>query len=400
VQNDKYLLRYDTDIHRSDVSFTTPTCLRTLYGTIDYTPQVPGNNSIGLNNYLNETNNRNDTYTFLENFRPEAAQAAYEFEIIKIANAQDNQVYTQAVIDADLNVEGNLDAQQILGISWPTPLKSFSTGGSPPFVPDINTPTDTNEPYLTWVNYALAQDDLPQVISSSYGDDEQTVPYSYASRVCSDFAQLGARGISLLVSSGDAGVGSDGTCYSNDNSSTYQFLPAFPAGCPWVTTVGGTANFNPETAVTRFASGGGFSNYFATPDYQSAVVKAYVASLNGTYDGLYSKSGRGYPDVAAQGNHDALVWDGQISTVGGTSASSPTFAAVLTLVNDALIAAGKSPLGFLNPWLYSEGYKALTDITIGSSYGCNTSGFPAQAGWDAVTGFGTPNFGELVKLAC
>lgn len=60
------------------------------------------------------------------------------------------------------------------------------------------------------------------------------------------------------------------------------------------------------------------------------------------------------------------------------------------LVNDALVAAGKKPLGFINPWLYSKAYKTFTDVTIGSSFGCNTTGFPATEGWDAVTGFGTP----------
>jgi subtilase family serine protease len=76
--------------------------------------------------------------------------------------------------------------------------------------------------------------------------------------------------------------------------------------------------------------------------------------------------------------------------VGGTSASSPNFAAVIALVNDALLAKGKKPLGFLNPWLYSKAHKTFTDVTIGSSYGCETDGFPAQKGWDAVTGWGTP----------
>lgn len=81
--------------------------------------------------------------------------------------------------------------------------------------------------------------------------------------------------------------------------------------------------------------------------------------------------------MAAQGDHDVIVWAGNVTTVGGTSASSPAFAAVISLVNDALIAAGRPALGFLNPWIYGGAYKALTDITIGSSIGCNTSGFPA-----------------------
>jgi tripeptidyl-peptidase-1 len=56
-------------------------------------------------------------------------------------------------------------------------------------------------------------------------------------------------------------------------------------------------------------------------------------------------------------------------------------------------------LGFLNPWIYSGGYKTLTDVKKGSSYGCGTEGFPAMEGWDAVTGFGTPNFKEMVHAA-
>jgi tripeptidyl-peptidase I len=75
-----------------------------------------------------------------------------------------------------------------------------------------------------------------------------------------------------------------------------------------------------------------------------------------------------------------------------------TFASVVTLLNDARIAAGLSPLGFLNPWLYSEGFKGLNDIVGGSNPGCGTPGFQAIKGWDPVTGLGTPNFGLLKDL--
>jgi len=383
-----------------NISFTTPDCIRTLYGTYDYKPQVPLFNGIGHANYLNETSKRTDISKYLQTFRPEAASAADTFKIINIANANNDQgPYTPAQIAAGKNIEAVLDSENILSVAYPLPLTVWQTGGSPPFTPDINTPTDTNEPYLTWLDYVLGQPFLPQVISTSYGDNEQTVPESYAKRACAGFAALGARGISVFFSSGDAGVGGDGTCYSNDGKNTYEFTPAFPAGCPWVTAVGGTEAFEPEVAVKRFASGAGFSNYFTQPSYQSDTVNAYVKSLKGLHDGLYNKGGRAYPDVAAQGNHDAIVWNNTIRTVGGTSASSPTFAAVISLVNDALIAKGRPVLGFLNPWLYSRGYKALTDVVSGSSYGCNTTGFPAQPGWDAVTGFGTPNFKKLVDAA-
>lgn len=58
-------------------------------------------------------------------------------------------------------------------------------------------------------------------------------------------------------------------------------------------------------------------------------------------------------------------------------------------------------MGFLNPWLYEKGYKAFTDVTNGSALGCNSTGFPATEGWDAVTGFGTPGFPKTLEtLSC
>ena len=56
-------------------------------------------------------------------------------------------------------------------------------------------------------------------------------------------------------------------------------------------------------------------------------------------------------------------------------------------------------MGFLNPWLYSQGYQGLNDIVGGNNPGCNTQGFQAVKGWDPVTGLGTPNFGLLKDLA-
>ncbi|KAI9431505.1 hypothetical protein H4582DRAFT_1822106, partial [Lactarius indigo] len=44
------------------------------------------------------------------------------------------------------------------------------------------------------------------------------------------------------------------------------------------------------------------------------------------------------------------------------------------------------PLGYLNPWLYANGFVALDGITSDSNPGCNTDGFSAVAGWDPVNG--------------
>lgn len=232
---------------------------------------------------------------YLQRYRPEAAHVAQEFPITVVANGANDQTLSAADVAATRDTEGDLDGELVIGISYPTPFSSWVTGGSPPFIPDLFTPDDSNEPYLTWLNYVLAQSSLPLVISTSYGDDEQTVPYSYAKRVCEDFMTLAARGITVLFSSGDNGVGANGTCISNKDNTTAMFLPAFPASCPWVTSVGATASYLPEVAVSRFASGAGFSNYFGMPAYQASTVQGYLAKIGDLHAGLYNASGRGYP---------------------------------------------------------------------------------------------------------
>jgi tripeptidyl-peptidase-1 len=97
-----------------------------------------------------------------------------------------------------------------------------------------------------------------------------------------------------------------------------------------------------------FASGGGFSNYFPRPVYQKAAVTGYLAYLGEEYAGLYNASGRGIPDIAAQSQNFSTIWNGTVQPVDGTSAATPVAASIFVLVNDALIAAGKPPMGFLN----------------------------------------------------
>ncbi|KIY02846.1 uncharacterized protein Z520_01311 [Fonsecaea multimorphosa CBS 102226] len=381
----------------------TPDCLRTLYGTIDYEVKAAGKNKMAHTNYLSEATNRSDIGIFLSKYRPEAAAYADQFEAISIAGGVlDNGTNVAA---EDLDREADLDADYMIGIGFPTPLTAYHTGGrDPSFVPDLVTPTNSDEPFLVWANYmaGLPDDEVPQVISTSYGDDEQTVSRSYAQAVCNQFAQLGARGVSMFFSSGDFGVGSDGLCFSNVDNTTAMFLPSFPTDCPYVTTVGATTGF-PESAAWRklsgggyFTSGAGFSNYFDMPAYQAETVNAYVDSLGGLYDGLYNKSGRAYPDIACIGQIFPITWNGSTLNLVGTSGSSPICASVFTLLNDALISEGRPPMGFLNPWLYKWGHTLFTDVTNGTSAGCNTTGFPATPGWDAVTGWGTPYLPKLL----
>jgi tripeptidyl-peptidase-1 len=182
---------------------------------------------------------------------------------------------------------------------------------------------------------------------------------------------------------------------------------------PYVTTVGGTTKI-PEVAISF--SGGGFSNYFAQPTWQTTAVKKYITSFGTTSSTLYkyvswsigfdtywqscfsSATGRAYPDLSAQSNYFQVVIGGSTSPVGGTSASAPAVAAIFSLLNDYRISLGKPTLGFLNPLLYSNLTTAFNDITSGQNPGCSTNGFKALAGWDPVTGFGTPDFLKLQAI--
>ncbi|KAJ3740978.1 peptidase S8/S53 domain-containing protein [Lentinula detonsa] len=372
----------------------TVTCLKQLYNATELTPSATINNSFGITGYLEQFANLQDLQSFYAIQVPEAVNSS--FTVLSIAGGQNNQTLSEAGDEADLDIEFGF------GITFPIHGTFFTTAGSPPFIPDLDTPTNTNEPYTTWLDFILAQDEIPLVITTSYGDGEQTVPESFAKRACAGFAQLGARGVSLTFSSGDGGVG-DGdpdpatqSCITNDGTNRTEFLPLFPASCPYVTAVGGTIHV-PEVAVDF--SGGGFSNYFARPAYQDAAVAAFLDNLpNGTFAGLFNPNGRAFPDVAAQADNFQVIIGGETGLIGGTSAASPTFAGFVALLNDARLKAGLPSLGFLNPLFYSTAISGFNDITSGNAPGCGTEGFNATVGWDPVTGLGTPDVGKLVAL--
>lgn len=177
------------------------------------------------------------------------------------------------------------------------------------------------------------------------------------SQLCNAYMQLGVRGTSILFASGDGGVS------GSQSGRCTTFLPTFPSGCPFMTSVGATTGIT-ETAATF--SSGGFSNVFARPLYQSTAVSTYLTALGKTNSGKFNTTGRAFPDVSAQGENVQIVLSGQTGGVAGTSCSSPIFASVIALLNDRLATAGKPPLGFLNPFLYSTtGAAALNDITTG-----------------------------------
>jgi len=286
-------------------------------------------------------------------------------------------------------VEAELDVQYAMSMGGNVATEFWSFAGRAPDNPE-------NEPFLKFMTTLANTSNAPLVISSSYGEDEDSVSQAYAERCNVEFQKAGVRGISLLFASGDSGVGGDHGCGTQCSASKGCFVPMWPAASPYVTAVGGTAGFGGKESAAALSSGG-FSYRWPVPAWQKAAVESFLAGEHLPDRSLFSHSGRGFPDISAQAVNYMVVAFGLPQPVAGTSCASPTVAGILSLVNDLRLGSGKSPLGFVNPLLYKNP-AALNDVTSGCNPGCENKGFCAVPGWDAVTGLGTPNFAKLVNL--
>lgn len=292
----------------------TPDCLRGLYQLDNFQAEGQVGNSLGISGYLEQYAQEEELRRFVDEYAPYARNAS--FEVVSISGGLNIQNVPSSV-DTE---EANLDMQYGLAMSYNTSVTYYTTGGRGFLMPDLDQPSagnNQNEPYLDQLHYLLALDDeeLPKVLTTSYGENEQTVPEEYSRSVCSLFAQLGSRGTSVIFSSGDSGVSS--ACQTNDGKNTTRFLPVFPASCPFVTAVGGTTHVAPEVAV-HFSSGG-FSDRFPRPAYQNDAVTTYLDKLGDRWRGLYNPDGRGFPDVAAQAANFNVYDHGLLKKVSGTS---------------------------------------------------------------------------------
>ncbi|KAJ7504951.1 family S53 protease-like protein [Mycena galericulata] len=358
----------------------TPTCLQELYG-IPTTPANQSGNALLVTAYEDQYAEKADLKQFLTLLRPDIAPNT-SFTLLTTDGGTNPQQTDEA------GTESSLDIEYTTGIATGVPIQFLSVGGF-----DFPTALLDTTTFLDGVK------NPPTVMTTSYGDVESDFGLSVATKICNGYAALGSRGISVIFASGDGGVRGNHDDLSECSDNTFQ--PVFPAGCPFVTAVGSTQGFAPEHAINF--TGGGFSNYFPTPSYQSTPVSTFIESIPSGFAGTFNKSGRGYPDVSLQGWNFEIVAGGDVGLVGGTSASAPTFAGIIALINDQLLAAGKPVLGFLNPFLYSAASTAFTDITSGhnSGFTCPASSvaFDAAVGWDPLTGSGTPIFSELLAAA-
>ena len=248
---------------------------------------------------------------------------------------------------------------------------------------------------------------MPSVLSVSYGLAEgQNVWTAAAMTAVNDaFKKAALLGITICISSGDDGSDAQvGDGYAHIS---------FPASSPYVLSVGGTNLAKNNGSFTEVswkdgdglrrdgggASGGGVSIAFALPSWQTDFA---VHSVNPG-----AKPGRTVPDVAAHAETDGnstgyfIVVEGQSTRNGGTSAAAPLWASLIGRCNEQL---GSQRVGYLTPLLYQSAGKGngsigsigCNDITQGNNISAPIGGYSSGSGYDAVTGWGSPNGTQLL----
>lgn len=151
-------------------SAITPQCLKDLYKVGDYQADASNGNKVAFASYLEQYARYSDLALFEQDIAPYAK--GLNFTVIEYHGGLNDQN------SASDSSEANLDLQYIVGVGAPVPVTEFSTGGRAPLVPDLDQPdpnNNNNEPYLDFLQNVVKMEDgdLPQVISTSYGEDEQ-----------------------------------------------------------------------------------------------------------------------------------------------------------------------------------------------------------------------------------
>ena len=248
------------------------------------------------------------------------------------------------------------------------------------------------------------------VVSLSADAGEQCFTPTEVAQFNSVLLDAERESVTVVVSSGDSGTATD-PCPGTVSAPVKGV--DLPASDPLALAVGGTSlqlnrstgayigetAWNAQDGSSPEASNGGFSKLFPRPAYQDGI-----AGIGTT---------RGVPDVAADADPTAgmalTISDGShghgyaITEAGGTSVATPLWAGIVALADQD---AGRG-LGFINPALYRIGrsasyHQAFHDVVTGTDTvnlaGRAVTGYRAAAGWDPITGWGSPDAEGLVPL--
>ena len=229
----------------------------------------------------------------------------------------------------------------------------------------------------------------PSVISISWGQSESTWTAQAMKAMDQAFQDAASLGITVFAAAGDNG--------SSDGVSDGLAHVDFPAASPFVTGCGGTRlqaegdQISGEVTWNELprhgATGGGVSAFFPLPSWQART--GVPPSVNPG-----ARTGRGVPDVSADADpltgYYPIYFDGVRQPIGGTSAVAPLWSGLVALLNQKL----PNKVGYLNPLLYSGigASSAFNDVVSGDN-----PAYSAGKGWDACTGWGSPNGSELLS---
>jgi kumamolisin len=256
---------------------------------------------------------------------------------------------------------------------------------------------NTDQGFLDAVNAAL-HDNVrkPSVVSISWGGPED----SWTDQSLNAFDQIlqdaAALGITVCCSAGDDGSSDIRDPAARDGHPHVDF----PASSPFALACGGTNLTGSGKTISsevvwnqgNGGTGGGVSNFFARPSYQS---KAKVPKSP------KKKIGRGVPDIAGDADpgtgYQVRLVGGKQSVIGGTSAVSPLWAGLIARINQRLAKLGKPPAGFINPLIYAPPAGVLRDITQGNNDIEGLGKYSARKGWDPCTGLGTPDGTKVMQ---
>ena len=187
---------------------TTPTFLRYLYNTWGYVPAATFRNTLAVVGFLGDYPSFRDLALFMQKYRSDGTDATYTAVLLNHGNLNYDPSTGHGLGEA------NLDLQYAQGMAYPTPIVFYSVGLA-------------GGGWQDWLNSVINLPRLPQTISISYSSEEKMYAEGDTDYICFLFGQLAARGVSVLTSTGNDGVGRD--CIASDG--TVRFTPNFPATC-------------------------------------------------------------------------------------------------------------------------------------------------------------------------
>ena len=199
-----------TDLEGRDL-LTTPALVHTLYNTNEYEPAAAVRNKFATVGLLDQYPNPEDLRKFMQDFRADGLTATCSIVLVNGGLYSPN----------DPGITANLNLQYASAMTYPTTNLFYTIGGEP---------GGSTDPYINWFASMVAQQTLPQTIMITYASDEKDVSPDYAKYVCNEFMKLGSRGVSVIVSAGNWGVGRNFHCLVEE-SPGIPFVPQFPASC-------------------------------------------------------------------------------------------------------------------------------------------------------------------------